>query len=192
MYGQRAVYRLMFLIIMVGTTLAVSASASADRERAAPASLAPTEPDTQLWIEVAIAAKFWDDRNVLGCPTTAIDIGDMAREIGGEAELGSCRLTMNRLGGMAEARWKRNRRRFMEAALECHVVIHEMGHARGLDHRPSGIMAPGVWVHYTPWVCWDFARTLVTRRAARAGMAAVRDIVRNLPPPTPSLSDDDT
>jgi hypothetical protein len=106
--------------------------------------------DRLLNFETTLAVKFWRARNVQTCP-------------GGVATILADFSQLQTAGGSGcsayfDSRWiaaarKREQRYYVDAEVqaECALVFHETGHAMGLPHTTTGVMAADVAM--TPWDC---------------------------------------
>lgn len=94
------------------------------------------------------AGRFWDHRNVYG-PAVQMSVADSlaADDVRGQRALarggpGEILLDGKWAGArLAELRSRRPRARVRAVKSLYDVLIHEVGHSRGLEHTPGGIMA---------------------------------------------------
>jgi hypothetical protein len=147
---------------------------------AAPAEAYPGEgPATARTRELTdLGVKFWRDRNVTGCPAGIVvleadDLSDSDASGGGVAGRGGdCRLWIRR-SLMRPA--PKNVDGAPTRVEVCAIVVHEVGHALGLQHTPTGVMrAVAGWPDSIPWDCRQWVRRhsrLATDSRSRARTA---------------------
>jgi len=135
--------------------------------------------DGRLVAEIHVAVQFWADRGVAGCPggITAYYAGDLSGAEGfALGRGGACTIWIeDRLTREYRSDHEQRHAR-ADAATECGIVAHEVGHALGLEHTPSGVMADGPVT--TPYACNAWARKTfpVKRRTHHAGPLDVMDL----------------
>lgn len=118
--------------------------------------------DPQLATETKLAIDFWRARGIENCPAGIsvwlADFPDLQNDGGLD-----CSIYFDA--------WTIAKRRF-DARLyqvdnegECALAVHEVGHAMGLDHTATGVMAA---VAEAPWECRVFARETLRADQVRA------------------------
>jgi hypothetical protein len=122
--------------------------------------------DERVRAAVAVAIGFWGERNVTSCPFgISAMVAPSLLDVDGDAAArgGGCRIWV-RQDNLAAFRQPGTRRwRVYGATDECALIVHEVGHALGLEHTPDGVMAAG-GPQAVPWACREWARRLVPRR----------------------------
>lgn len=113
--------------------------------------------DAQLAAETALAVNFWRARNVTACPAGVTTL--LADFPGLQTEGGlDCVIYMD---AWTIAKRRSDARLYqVDNEGECTLAVHGVGHAMGLEHTPTGVMAP---VAEAPWECRVFARELAKR-----------------------------
>lgn len=110
------------------------------------------------------ALSFWADRHVIGCARITVwQSGMVGRDVW--ATGGWCTVWLSD----DLVAWVTGDDGISEDKLvdACQAVTHEDGHALGLPHSTSGVMAgpgfkPAVKHGWAPWFCWRWARKRYT------------------------------
>lgn len=135
---------LLLALLLVGLAVPQSAAAySYPGERPVTGS-----PATAL----AVATRFWDARGVFGGVPALYSAPSLVDPVNGVAAAGralSGKVWV--LSAFVKSPYKDARAAF------CMVLVHEVGHVRGLPHSATGVMAPATTA--VPWVCKVWART---------------------------------
>lgn len=136
------------LVLTLAVFLAVSPAAQA-RPRPTTASL--MNETTQIGFD------FWTARGLTECSgglrwkVEALSDPSAA----GEAAVSSCEFSVDPALPRARDAY--------DLSWLCTIVAHEVGHARGLTHSPSGLMAAEIDAAARPWVCRRWARRTAKR-----------------------------
>jgi hypothetical protein len=139
---------------------------------AAPAQANPGERpgDAQLSAEVGVAVSYWSARGVVGCAggVRAWFVPVLVSEDGTGFAAGhgyECEVWID--AGVAHDVRLRGPRwgRVLDAALECGLVVHEVGHSLGLAHSAAGVMREDVAGRsgLVPRECWTWAARWIPR-----------------------------
>lgn len=129
--------------------------------------------DGQGWAEVNVALKFWQARSVTGCPggvaaQFADDLYDARDGMFPVERGGDCRIFLSWPELSPYRKWAASphaRVRRLALRTECSYVVHGVGHALGLEHTASGVMAAVVTT--IPWDCAEWARSVWPLEAHR-------------------------
>lgn len=113
--------------------------------------------DAQLAAETQLAVDFWRARNVTACPT---GITTLLADFPGLQNDGGLDCAIYFDAWTIAKRRVDGRLYQVDNEGECTLVVHEVGHAMGLDHTATGVMAP---VAEAPWECKVFVRELARR-----------------------------
>lgn len=115
-----------------------------------------------------LAVTYWAARGITGCPAgiavdAADDLGDPSPGTHVEGRGADCRIVLAPTHDLHRMRagsswW------YPVVTQQCRLVVHEVGHALGLEHTTHGVMAPSTT--YVPQECRAFAAP--TMRAHRA------------------------
>lgn len=146
----------------------------------APARASDVGADAQLSAELHVARQFWAARGVTGCPqgisVYASHLMD-GTDAAGWSEVGSCVAVVN-AGFVGQLRSWSTRgalNSWAYRADECMLVTHEVGHALGLGHARSGVMAPSEPADLgagqgsqIPWDCTTWAKEAHAARVRRS------------------------
>lgn len=124
--------------------------------------------DARIEVEVYIAVSFWRDRGLTSCaggiqafyaPSLLDADGVEALGRGADCQIWLRDSYVKMLRNRHESRAMRR----SDAEDECFIVVHETGHALGLEHtHDGGVMDPVR--HIVPWECRKWARDRYARR----------------------------
>lgn len=202
LYGQ-SVLRLAVVVVVLSAVLAGPAMARERVGRVVSGStglatakteiLPPVQPGTlpsdrpadgQLWEEVKIAREYWAARGVTGCGTIDAEIAAFpwqehlsaeendvyqASAVGWSPSVGSCKVRL--VPSFAEL--TRVDTEYFELRHECAIVVHEIGHALGLEHDDPRFPLMGEASPHDqfdgviPGRCSVWARKIVRERRGR-------------------------
>jgi hypothetical protein len=128
--------------------------------------------DQLLADEVQIGLRFWRDRGQMACPDGITAwLGDLPGDANGGLH---CGIFMDESEIAAtRGRLARHDVYAPDIITECTVVVHEVGHALGLEHAATGIMAA---IPESPWICVHIG--LGMERAEHARRRALRHHAR--------------
>ena len=124
-------YRTVLAVVLAAGIVLAFASAASAQEGSGPYPGERAATDPVMLSEVALGISYWSERGVSGCPDgivtlTAPDLG----ATDGIGVLAGCKLWIR--DGMISDRDRR-----ATEAWRCMLILHEVGHALGLEHSPG-------------------------------------------------------
>ena len=119
-----------------------------------------------LWRAAAQADHFWTAKGMPSTcgPTAVLMTSELASTTDGGARANDCRIWVSRVFWARTSKSLHDNRgreffraRRIRTQEVCALMVHEMGHVRGLDHTAGGIMDGEDYNRAVPGACIDFA-----------------------------------